>query len=70
MSYAKIRPELIDNNVTSFDAMNIVYIELTQSNNVFCSQEERYRSGMVNSKSFVGKYLLRIKWNFELTVHF
>ena len=30
----------------------------------------RYRSGMVNSKSFVGKVLLRTKWNFELTVHF
>ena len=25
-----------------------------------------YRSGMVNSKSFVGKILLRIKWKFEL----
>ena len=25
---------------------------------------------MVNSKSFVGKVLLRIKWKFELTVHF
>ena len=29
-----------------------------------------YGSGMVNSKSFVGKVLLRIKWKFELTVHF
>ena len=29
-----------------------------------------YRSGTVNSKSFVGKDLLRIKWDFELTVHF
>ena len=28
---------------------------------VFC-----YRSGTVNSKSFVGKVLLRIKWKFEL----
>ena len=25
-----------------------------------------YRSGMVNSKSFVGKVLLQIKWKFEL----
>ena len=25
-----------------------------------------YRSGTVNSKSFVGKVLLRIKWKFEL----
>ena len=29
-----------------------------------------YRSGTVNSKSFVGKVLLRIKWKFELTVYF
>ena len=29
-----------------------------------------YRSGTVNSKSFVNKDLLRIRWNFELTVHF
>ena len=28
------------------------------------------RSGTVNSKSFIGKVLLRIKWKFELTVHF
>ena len=26
----------------------------------------KYRSGTVNSKSFVGKVLLRIKWKFEL----
>ena len=29
-----------------------------------------YRLGTVNSKSFVGKDLHRIKWKFELTVHF
>ena len=29
-----------------------------------------YRSGTVNSKSFASKVLLRIKWKFELTVHF
>ena len=29
-----------------------------------------YRSDTVNSKSFVDKVLLRIKWKFELTVHF
>ena len=28
-----------------------------------------YRSGTVNSKSFVGKVMLRIKWKFELTLH-
>ena len=26
-----------------------------------------YRSGTVNSKSFIGKVLLQIKWKFELT---
>ena len=29
-----------------------------------------YRSGTVNSKSFVGKVFLRIKWKFEFTMHF
>ena len=29
-----------------------------------------YRSGTVNSKSFVGKDLLRIKWKLELTCAF
>ena len=29
-----------------------------------------YRSRTVNSKSFVGKVLLLIKWKFELTVYF
>ena len=31
------------------------------------SMKTEYRSGMVNSKSFVGKVLLRIKWKFQLT---
>ena len=30
----------------------------------------QYRSGTVNSKSFVGKDFLPIKWKYELTVHF
>ena len=29
-----------------------------------------YRSGTVNSKSFVGKVFLRIKWKYKLTVYF
>ena len=29
-----------------------------------------YRSDTVNSKSFVGKDFLRVKWKYELTVHF
>ena len=35
-----------------------------------CEQSHIYRSEMVNSKSFVGKVLLRIKWKFELAVYF
>ena len=34
---------------------------------VFIHNISLYRSGTVNSKSFVGKVLLRIKWKFELT---
>ena len=30
------------------------------------NMENYYRSGTVNSKSFVSKVLLRIKWKFEL----
>ena len=29
-----------------------------------------YRSGTVNSKSFVGKVFLRKKWKYEVTMHF
>ena len=42
-------------------------IDLTFYSAVRCLM---YRSGTVNSKSFVGQVLLRIKWKFELTVHF
>ena len=34
--------------------------------NAFLFHRCEYRSGTVNSKSFVGKVLLRIKWKFEL----
>ena len=33
----------------------------------FTSEFFNYRSGTVNSKSFIGKVLLRIKQKFELT---
>ena len=33
-------------------------------------QQNLHRSGTDNSKSFISKLLLRIKWKFELTVHF
>ena len=41
----------------------------TYANLFMAHFEEKYiyRSGTVNSKSFVGKVLLRIKWKFELT---
>ena len=35
---------------------------------VITSYQLNYRSGTVNSKSFVGKVFLRIKRKFELTV--
>ena len=41
-----------------------------QSAKVMLLFKVKYRLGTVNSKSFVGKVLLRIKWKFELTVHF
>ena len=34
------------------------------------SPDLNYRLGTVFSKSFIGKILLRIKWKFEITVHF
>ena len=34
---------------------------------LFIPSQIDYRSGTVNSKSFLGKVLLRIKWKFELT---
>ena len=47
---------------------------MTQKSELFSQLNEShtwcYRSGTVNSKSFVGKDFLRIKWKFELTVHF
>ena len=33
------------------------------------NKTDYYRSDTVNSKPFVGKVFLRIKWIFELTVH-
>ena len=55
--------------------LNCVEIFITCLINVLCcpmlsNLKRYYRSGTVNSKSFVGKVLLQIKWKFELTVHF
>ena len=41
--------------------LTIFYLSHTSYANAF-----NYRSGTVNSKSFIGKVLLRIKWKFEL----
>ena len=54
-----------DNDVCSFSRNGT--ISATVVVNSGCSQTNRYRSGTVNSKSFVGKVLLRIKRKFELT---
>ena len=35
-----------------------------------CGVITHYRSGTVNSKSFVSKDFLRNKWKYELTTHF
>ena len=40
-------------------------LESGEQNNGFPPAYD-YRSGTVNSKSFVGKVFLRIKWKFEL----
>ena len=40
------------------------------SKQAVCILLECIQVGTVNSKSFVGKVLLRIKWKFELTVYF
>ena len=55
----------------------IINIKYLQVNSVKLNEERirkhgiyKYRLGTVNSKSFVSKFLLRIKWKFELTVHF
>ena len=41
-----------------------VLVNISDHRNV--GPEMYYRSGTVNSKSFVGKVLLQIKWKFEL----
>ena len=45
-------------------------VTVTQGTKSLYCFNSGYRSGTVNSKSFVGKVLLQIKWKFELTVHF
>ena len=51
---------------------NWINPSVMRRNILFCrddflqSRDQSYRSGTVNSKSFVGKVLLRIKWKFEL----
>ena len=42
------------------------YVETMELKDGTAGDLADYRSGTVNSKSFVGKVLLRIKWKFEL----
>ena len=49
---------------------NLHLLLLCIVNYYYVNSRSGYRSGTVNSKSFVGMVLLRIKWKFELTVHF
>ena len=41
-------------------------VKIKKKNKLVCTYFCKYRSGIVNSKSFVGKVLLRIKWKLEL----
>ena len=45
---------------------DVIYVHLTLYKTNAGIDRTHYRSGTVNSKSFVGKVLLRIKWKFEL----
>ena len=47
-----------------------LYLQLKDANFHVTWKKWCYRLGTVNSKSFIGKVLLRIMWNFELIVHF
>ena len=47
-----------------------IYLRTNNTNSWLTEMSNNYRSGTVNSKSFVCKVLLRIKWRFELTVQF
>ena len=62
--------------LTNLDTMitSLIVVDVSMGNrfqgNVYVVTHpwvSRYRSGTVNSKSFVGKVLLRIKQKFELT---
>ena len=50
------------------DRRNGSQFPISSINTVVSLRQLHYRSGTVNSKSFVGKVFLRIKWKFELTV--
>ena len=48
----------------------MTFLDSTEAATKKAEKRSEYRSGTVNSKSFVHKVLLRIKWKFELTVNF
>ena len=62
----KILHELYD-NAHKYKDYHTGSVRQLKEDSIKYLKETKYRSGTVNSKSFVGKVLLRIKWKFELT---
>ena len=54
----------------SYFHLGIVSWNTVKKNVTFEQHASCYRSGTVNSKSFVSKDFLQNKWKYELTVHF
>ena len=54
------------NPFLNYTKMVMLMVHVNKSLDVNAVHHFSYRSGTVNSKSFVGKVLLRIKWKFEL----
>ena len=57
--------EEIHGNLLRVKVLDVV-VMFTSSGSRVENITHKYRSGTVNSKSFVGKVLLRIKWKYEL----
>ena len=70
----RISPSIIL-TLISFHLRILLKLTIKSQRMIGCNKQESlsvegassaYRSGTVNSKSFVGKVLFRIKWKFEL----
>ena len=61
---------LADKNSNRAVSIHRHYRSGTLKSNTVKSKFHLYRSGMVNSKSFIGKDFLRNKWKYELTMYF